>query len=68
VERLVRLYAGLSGFGISLALMVRARLGVGPWDVLHQGIARQLGVQIGWVVIAIRQDPPKTERKTETHD
>ncbi|HEY6297655.1 MAG TPA: hypothetical protein VIX15_18515, partial [Streptosporangiaceae bacterium] len=34
-------------------LMVRARLGVGPWDVLHQGIARQLGVQIGWVVIAM---------------
>jgi uncharacterized membrane protein YczE len=53
VERLVRLYAGLTGFGISLALMVRARLGVGPWDVLHQGIARQLGVQIGWVVIAM---------------
>jgi uncharacterized membrane protein YczE len=53
VERLVRLYAGLCGYGISLALMVRARLGVGPWDVLHQGIARQLGVQIGWVVIAM---------------
>jgi uncharacterized membrane protein YczE len=53
VERLIRLYAGLSGFGISLAFMVRARLGVGPWDVLHQGIARQLGVQIGWVVIAM---------------
>lgn len=53
VERLARLYAGLAGFGISLALMVRARLGVGPWDVLHQGIARQLGVQIGWVVIAM---------------
>jgi len=53
LERLVRLYAGLAAFGVSLALMVRARLGVGPWDVLHQGIARQLGVQIGWVVIAM---------------
>ena len=53
MQRLLRLYAGLTGFGISLALMVRARLGVGPWDVLHQGIARQLGVQIGWVVIAM---------------
>jgi uncharacterized membrane protein YczE len=53
LERLVRLYAGLGAFGVSLALMVRARLGVGPWDVLHQGIARQLGVQIGWVVIAM---------------
>src|SRR6266540_1456682 len=51
--RLVRLYLGLGGFGTSLALMVRARLGLGPWDVLHQGIARHTGVQIGWVVIAV---------------
>lgn len=52
-QRLVRLYAGLAGFGISVALLVRARLGLDPWDVLHQGIARHLGIQIGWVVIAM---------------
>ena len=51
--RLVRLYAGLAGFGLSLAMMVRAGLGLGPWDVLHQGIARHLGVQLGWVTIAV---------------
>jgi uncharacterized membrane protein YczE len=51
--RLLRLYAGLAGFGTSLALMVRARLGLGPWDVLHLGIARHLGLQIGWVVIGV---------------
>ena len=51
--RLARLYLGLAGFGVSLALMVRARLGLGPWDVLHQGIARHLGVQLGWVTIGI---------------
>jgi uncharacterized membrane protein YczE len=51
--RLVRLYLGLVGFGVSLALMVRARLGLDPWDVLHQGIARHLGVQIGWVTIGV---------------
>ncbi len=33
--------------------MVRAQLGLGPWDVLHQGLARHLGLQIGWVVIAV---------------
>jgi uncharacterized membrane protein YczE len=49
----VRLYAGLGGFGVSLALMVQARLGLDPWDVLHQGIARHLGVQIGWVTIGV---------------
>jgi len=52
-RRLVRLYVGLGGFGVSLALMLRARLGLGPWDVLHQGIARHLGVQIGWVTIGV---------------
>src|SRR5215469_13461162 len=52
-QRLVRLYVGLGGFGASLALMLRARLGLGPWDVLHQGIARHLGVQIGWVTIGV---------------
>jgi hypothetical protein len=50
---LLRLYAGLVGYGLSLALMVRARLGLGPWDVLHQGIARHLGVQLGWVTIGV---------------
>lgn len=53
VARLVRLYLGLAGFGVSLALMVRAQLGLGPWDVLHQGIARLWGVQLGWVTIGV---------------
>src|SRR5918912_2653613 len=53
VGRLLRLYGGLVGFGVSLAFMVRANLGLGPWDVLHQGLARHLGVQIGWVTIAV---------------
>jgi len=51
--RLVRLYVGLVAFGVSLALMVRAELGLGPWDVLHQGLARLLGVQLGWVTIGV---------------
>lgn len=48
-----RLCAGLVAFGMSLAFMVRADLGLGPWDVLHQGIARRLDGQIGWVTIAV---------------
>jgi uncharacterized membrane protein YczE len=53
IGRLVRLYLGLAAFGVSLALMVRADLGLGPWDVLHQGLARQLNVRLGWVTIAV---------------
>lgn len=52
-RRLVQLYAGLLLFGVSMALLVRAQLGVIPWDVLHQGLSRQLGVSMGSVVIAV---------------
>src|SRR5437899_1898254 len=51
--RLLQLYAGLIGFGVSLALMVEAGLGLGPWDVLHQGLSRRTGLGIGTIVIAV---------------
>jgi uncharacterized membrane protein YczE len=52
-RRLVRLFLGLALFGFSLALMVRANLGLGPWDVLHQGLSRQLDVPIGTMTILV---------------
>jgi uncharacterized membrane protein YczE len=52
-RRLVRLYVGLVLFGVSIALMIRARLGLDSWDALHQGIARRSGLPFGWVVIAV---------------
>jgi uncharacterized membrane protein YczE len=36
-----------------MALLVRSRLGVTPWDVLHQGLARQLGWSLGTLVIVV---------------
>jgi uncharacterized membrane protein YczE len=33
--------------------MVRAELGLGPWEVLHQGISNRTGVPIGTVGIAV---------------
>ncbi len=52
-RRLVQLYAGLVLFGVSMAFLVRARLGLDSWDVLHQGLAEQTGLRFGWVVIAV---------------
>lgn len=43
----VLLLAGLIGYGFSMALMVRAGLGLDPWDVFHQGLARHTGMTIG---------------------
>lgn len=51
--RLLNLYLGLVLFGLSMALMIAADLGLDPWDVLHQGIAEKTGVRFGWVVIAV---------------
>jgi uncharacterized membrane protein YczE len=50
-RRLVQLYAGLALYGLSMALMVRATLGLGPWDVFHDGVARHTGLSFGTVVI-----------------
>ncbi|SHN81776.1 Uncharacterized membrane protein YczE [Geodermatophilus obscurus] len=52
-RRLVQLYAGLALYGLSMALLVRSGLGVMPWDVLHQGLARQLGWSLGVVTIVV---------------
>jgi uncharacterized membrane protein YczE len=40
-------------FGIGIALMVVAGLGLGPWEALNQGIARQTGLAIGTVSILL---------------
>src|ERR1019366_2609476 len=39
-------------YGVTAAMLVLAGLGLDPWDVLHQGLSRTLGVGIGtWAII-----------------
>ena len=52
-RRLLHLYLGLVLFGVSCAMIVAAGLGLGPWDVFHQGLSGQLGISLGWVVIGV---------------
>jgi uncharacterized membrane protein YczE len=52
LRRVVQLYAGLLLYGVSGSMLLLAGLGVDPWDVLHQGLSRRLGLGVGtWVVI-----------------
>jgi uncharacterized membrane protein YczE len=51
--RLIQLYVGLLLYGTSSALQVRAGLGLDPWDVFHQGLARHLHLSIGVVSIGV---------------
>ncbi len=52
-RRLVQLLVGLVAAGVGIGLIVRSDLGLGPWDVLHQGLAERTGVPMGMVVIAV---------------
>jgi uncharacterized membrane protein YczE len=52
-RRLVQLHIGLVCYGVSMALMIVAQLGLDPWDVFHQGLARRTGLRFGLVVIAV---------------
>jgi uncharacterized membrane protein YczE len=46
-RRLLQLYAGLALYGLSIALLARADLGLMPWSVLDQGISRTTGISLG---------------------
>ncbi len=52
-HRLIQLYAGLALYGASMALIIRSTLGNMPWDVLHQGLARQLDWSLGAVTVLV---------------
>jgi len=52
-RRLIQLFTGLATYGISLAMFIRAGLGLDPWDVFHQGVANRTGLSIGVVVIIV---------------
>jgi uncharacterized membrane protein YczE len=51
--RLPRLLLGIPVLGFGIALTLQARLGVSPYDVLHQGVAKQTSLSFGTVVIAV---------------
>jgi uncharacterized membrane protein YczE len=52
-RRLPQLLVGIPVLGVGIALTLQARLGVSPYDVLHQGIAAKTGRSVGTVVIVV---------------
>jgi uncharacterized membrane protein YczE len=51
--RITQLLAGQVAYGVSIAFQVRARLGLDPWDVLHQGLSRRTGLAIGTCIVLV---------------
>ncbi|MEY2695531.1 MAG: hypothetical protein RLZZ72_787 [Actinomycetota bacterium] len=53
VIRFLTLNLGLFIYGIGIAMMVHASIGLAPWDVLAQGISKQTGLSFGQSTIAV---------------
>lgn len=53
LRRLLQLYIGLTFYGVSTAMFIRADLGADPWNVFHLGVAQLLSLNIGVVMIAV---------------
>jgi uncharacterized membrane protein YczE len=52
VRRLAQLVGGLALYGTSMAMQIRAGLGLNPWDVLHEGLSLRTPLSFG-VITAI---------------
>lgn len=52
-RRAVQLVGGLVLYAASIALLVHTGLGNMPWDVLSQGVSRQVGWSLGTVTIVL---------------
>jgi uncharacterized membrane protein YczE len=50
-RRSTLLLCGLGLYGFSLTLLLRADLGLDPWDVFHQGLAETAGMSLGLTIV-----------------
>jgi uncharacterized membrane protein YczE len=53
VVRLLWLLVGLFLFALAIVLQLESRLGLSPWDTLHQGIAKHTPLTFGTASIAV---------------
>jgi len=53
IARTGALLIGLTGYGFSMALMIKAGLGLDPWDVFHQGLAGRTGLSFGLITAIV---------------
>lgn len=48
-----RLMVGLFGCSLAIALMIRSRLGLGPWDAFHVGLSEITGMSVGTASVVV---------------
>ena len=47
VKRIIRLFMGLFLYALGIVLTIHANVGLSPWDVFHQGLAKNLHITLG---------------------
>lgn len=52
-KRIILVEIGLIICGLAFAIMLRALIGLDPWDAFHQGLSIITGVSIGTVVVIV---------------
>jgi uncharacterized membrane protein YczE len=53
LTRAALLVVGLATFAMGIVALYESRLGLSPWDVLHQGVARQTPLSFGVAAIVV---------------
>jgi uncharacterized protein len=48
-----RLFIGLFLYALGIVMTINANLGLGPWDVFHQGLSRTVGITMGQASITM---------------
>lgn len=47
------MFVGLALYGFSISVLIKAGLGISPWDIFHQGLGRLTGISIGAVIVGV---------------
>lgn len=53
VYRIIRVLMGFFIFAAGIVMTINANIGLAPWDVFHQGLAKTLGITIGQASIGM---------------
>jgi uncharacterized protein len=51
--RIIRLFVGLFLYAVGIVMTINANLGLGPWDVFHQGLSKTIGITMGQASISM---------------
>ena len=53
LKKILRLFCGVVLFALAVTIMIKANMGLSPWDVFHQGLSVKLGITFGKAAILV---------------